>query len=48
MVEGALLFGGLLVLSVSIFGGVATTSQVISLPYLVMPIIIWAAFRFTR
>eukprot|EP00271_Cylindrocystis_brebissonii_P012863 TRINITY_DN3237_c0_g1_i3.p1 TRINITY_DN3237_c0_g1~~TRINITY_DN3237_c0_g1_i3.p1 ORF type:complete len:1192 (+),score=184.85 TRINITY_DN3237_c0_g1_i3:839-4414(+) len=46
--EAGTLFVTLVVLCMVIFGGTIATRYVVSLPYMVMPVIIWAAFRFHR
>lgn len=47
-VEVIFLFSALSGVCVLIFGGTVDTKYVVSLPYSVMPFIIWAAFRFNQ
>eukprot|EP00850_Spirogloea_muscicola_P020148 SM000208S06318 [mRNA] locus=s208:101853:106067:+ [translate_table: standard] len=46
--ELALLLGSLMAASLLIFGGLLPSGHVVSLPYLIMPHLVWAAFRFDR
>lgn len=48
ILEAIALFGLLMGLCALIFGGTLSYTYVVSLPYMVMPMIIWVAFRFNR
>lgn len=45
-IELLILFGSIVVIGQSLFGGWFATNTITSLPYLVAPLLLWAAFRF--